>query len=241
VLPANERLEGDRPPACERDDRLEVHADLAAADSVLERACKLVTSPDTHVHLRLEGRIPALAGGLCAVHRNIRVREKFVGGARTARGGGDADACVNGHLASVQEERHLHRFDHSHRDVLRHLFAARVEEDPELVASETRCEIAGPDTCAHALGDGDEELVAGAVPECVVDRLEVVEIDEQDGRRVRMRVQRSGNALCEERAVGEPGQRVMERAVPQLFLHLIVLEENTGMARECLEQPAIII
>ena len=57
-----------------------------------------------------------------------------------------------------------------------------------------------------------QQVVAGVVAEGVVDRLEAVEVEEQDGA-VAVRAGEGGlDALDERRAVGQPGQRVGERA-----------------------------
>ena len=56
-----------------------------------------------------------------------------------------------------------------------------VGEDRELVAAQAGDEVAGADRVGDPLGDGLEERVAGGVAERVVDDLEVVEVDEQDG------------------------------------------------------------
>ena len=45
-----------------------------------------------------------------------------------------------------------------------------------------------PHTVQHALGDGGQQPVACLVPMLIVDRLEVVEIDEQQGKRLSVRL-----------------------------------------------------
>jgi hypothetical protein len=65
----------------------------------------------------------------------------------------------------------------------------------------------------------EQHLVAAAVAEGVVERLEVVEVDEQDGdRRVVAALERVPDAVEQQRAVGHPGERVVERAVAQLVV-----------------------
>src|SRR4051794_17148158 len=51
----------------------------------------------------------------------------------------------------------------------------------ELVAAEARRQLVAAERLAQALGDGEQEAVAGVVAEAVVDDLEAVEVDEQDG------------------------------------------------------------
>ena len=54
-------------------------------------------------------------------------------------------------------------------------------QDRELVAAEPGDQVVVADEAADPLGDRDEQRVAGGVAEGVVDDLEVVEVDEQDG------------------------------------------------------------
>ena len=68
-------------------------------------------------------------------------------------------------------------------------------------------------------------VVAGGVTEAVVDRLEVVEVDEQHA--VATGAPRAGHRVAEpvaeQGSVGQAGQRVVERLVGQLLLELVPL------------------
>ena len=55
-----------------------------------------------------------------------------------------------------------------------------LDEDRELVAAEPGDRVAGPDRPAEPFRDPDHQFVADRMPEGVVDRLEVVEVDEHD-------------------------------------------------------------
>jgi hypothetical protein len=79
-------------------------------------------------------------------------------------------------------------------------------DDGELVAAQARDGPAAGDGEAEAACDLHEELVAGGVPEAVVDGLEAVEVEQRDGGRPRRG--RGRDALEEQRAVGQAGQRV---------------------------------
>ena len=64
------------------------------------------------------------------------------------------------------------------------------------------------------LADPDHQLVPDRVPEGVVHRLEVVEVDEQQGQRAQVPpvlLQGMGHPVGEQRSVGQPGQLVGER------------------------------
>ena len=95
---------------------------------------------------------------------------------------------------------------------------------------------------AEPLGDGDQQLVAGAVAQAVVDGLEVVEVEEQHGRLLSGSVATECRAdlLGEEQPVGQTREGVVERLVAELFLDAIVLEQHARVAGEGLEELAVV-
>ena len=81
-----------------------------------------------------------------------------------------------------------------------------LEQDGELVAAEAGRGVRAADARVEAAGDLDEHLVAGGVPERVVDRLEVVEVEEDDRQAAALAAaagDRLAHLLGEHRAVGE--------------------------------------
>ena len=82
-------------------------------------------------------------------------------------------------------------------------------------------DVVRPDRLGEPPGDLDEDPVAGAVPERVVDRLEVVEVEEEH-RDARPAAAPAGegplDVVAEEDPVREPGQRVVEGVVEELRL-----------------------
>ena len=97
-----------------------------------------------------------------------------------------------------------------------------LEEDGELVAAEPRRRVARAQAPSQPIGDRAEQLVAGTVAEAVVHELEVVEVDEGDGRDRRVGPADAGQRVLdpveEQRPVRQPGERVVERLVAQLVL-----------------------
>ena len=92
---------------------------------------------------------------------------------------------------------------------------------------------APPGRCGHtalqAAADLDEQPVAGVVPEAVVDRLEVVEVDEQHDvarRAGPVPGDRPLDPVAKLPPVGEPSQRVVEGAVDQLVLERLALVDD---------------
>jgi len=104
--------------------------------------------------------------------------------------------------------------DLGHDAAVRHL----GQQDRELVAAEPRQEVAPADDRAEAARDLDEQLVAVIVAERVVDLLEAVEVDEQE-RGGAARAPRVGDrtlrAPVQEHAVGQAGERVVQRLAAQ--------------------------
>ena len=81
--------------------------------------------------------------------------------------------------------------------------------------------VAGANHRPEPVRDAHQDLITGGVPQGVVDHLETVEVEEQDGDgadRSRAARERVLDAVAEEGAVGELGQRVVERLVAQLLL-----------------------
>ena len=99
----------------------------------------------------------------------------------------------------------------------------------------------------------DEQIVASCVAEGVVDRLEVVEVEQEDDGVRTARVvaaKRVGRGLDERGPVRQIGERVVVRLVAELLLEmrqlrerlleLAVLERDRGLVRDRLEQQQVV-
>jgi hypothetical protein len=133
----------------------------------------------------------------------------------------DADARADADVAPLQRERRPERVDHAprHERGLR-VAAYPAEEHGELVAAEARDRVGAARGVEQAPRHQRQQVVAGGVAQRVVDVLEVVEVDEQHGRRLPRLGARQGavDAGPQPRPVGEPGERVLERLPRQLGL-----------------------
>ena len=99
-------------------------------------------------------------------------------------------------------------------------------EQRELVAAEARHRVALADVLLDPLGHLAQQLVADRVAERVVDDLEAVEVEEEDGQPLVVAVGlRHGErqAVVEEEAVGQVRQRVVEGEVLDLLLGPLAL------------------
>ncbi len=86
-----------------------------------------------------------------------------------------------------------------------------------------------------------DQVVPGGVPEGVVDRLEVVEVDEEHAHRLADPArphQLLFDPVLEEPAVGQPGEGVVPGHVGDLLQQLEVLEGGGGLVGQT-EQPLV--
>src|SRR5262249_40163837 len=153
-------------------------------------------------------------------HGHVGVANELLA-ARAARAEDDADARAEGDVPTRDGDRLRQVLDEAsgERDGL--LAADVLEQQRELVSAEPGDRVARAHDLLEPARDDPQELVAGVVAEAVVDLLEAVEVDEENGdlvlgaRRPRKFVV---EAVAEESAVGEAGEGVVERLVRQLLL-----------------------
>ena len=135
-------------------------------------------------------RVTVASGLLHRVHRNIGVLEQRRAVVGVARIDADADARADVDLDPFDEERRpqapaqrvRHHLGSTHEGGLLGRVALEVgEEDQELVAALACDNVRLSDRGAQPRPDCLQQLVAGRMPEAVVDQLEVVEVDEQNG------------------------------------------------------------
>ena len=96
-----------------------------------------------------------------------------------------------------------------------------LEQDAEFVAAEASACVTATGACREALGKGDEQAIAGLVPEAVVDRLEVVDVEEEHRDRLRLAaspLERVLDAIGKERTVGQAGKRIVKGLELELLL-----------------------
>ena len=84
-------------------------------------------------------------------------------------------------------------------------------EDRERVAAEVRERVERADGAGEALRDLDEHAVAELVPEHLVDLVEAVEVEQDEGEAAA--VDRAVELLAQRAAVGQAGQRVVQLEV----------------------------
>ena len=133
-----------------------------------------------HLGLEHDGLTPA--SGLRPVHRDVRVAQQDLAGVGAVVVEHDARRGRHRELASVdlvgERDRGQHLLGQVGHVVLP---VGPFEHHDELVAADAGGDVAEPEQRGDARGSGDEHPIAEAVPQRVVDVLEVIQTD-QDGR-----------------------------------------------------------
>ena len=180
------------------------------------------------MHVRLEQRIGASSGALRFLHRRVGLRQQ----AATLAVVGvddDADRHADPHGPTDDVDRLLRRVEDARRQ--RHGVVARrrtFHEDEELIAADPGHGVVVARRDAQPFGQLADDIVARRVSERVVDRLEAVDVDEQDRQLLAQPADRPGRAIgaqqglreavLEQHAIGQSGQRVEHRALAQFVV-----------------------
>ena len=180
MLPADQGLDLGDASGLQDDDRLVVHAQLAAPDRVAQVVLQVQPRQAVGLHAGLEQDVMCPPARLGAVHGDIGVAQEsirpFVAGAAER----DADARGGDEIPAVDPERApellLDAFGRRQRLVLR----GDPEQHHELVAAQARDGVFLAHAGQQARGRFPQQLVAGLVPEAVIDELEVVEVEVQE-------------------------------------------------------------
>ena len=237
MAPAQQRLDADHRAVLQPHDRLVVQLELLGGERALQVGAQLQAGEHALVHGRLEQAVAALAVALGDVHRGVGVADHLVGvGAGLVLGDRDAEAAAQRDLLVAGDQRHGERLEDPLGGVGRLLAVLDVlEQHRELVAAEARGGVGAADALVETARHLDQHLVAGGVPEAVVDRLEVVEVEEDHGEPAPLAPaagDRVAHALGEQRAVGEPRHAVVEGLVGELLLEHLALADVAAVEHD---------
>ena len=155
---------------------------------------------------------------------------------RSAVGGRDAHRGPHEDLLALQGERLLEHLHDALGHVGRlHAFLAVLQQDRELVAAEAGGGVGRTQTALEPLAHLVQQPVACRVTEGVVDRLEVVEVHEQDRDRLvlpHLTLQGVRDTVVEQRPVREGRHGIVEGLVGELLLELLALGDVTGVQHD---------
>src|SRR5207237_9820537 len=114
-----------------------------------------------------------------------------------------------------------------------------LQQPGELVSVEPRDRIGGAAGRNDALGYVAQKTIAGVVTEGIVDVLEVIEVEEhhRNAALVTLREsQRVMHAIPEQISIGELGEGVVERQLPQLRLERLAFADVAEIERQPLHR-----
>ena len=227
------------PARGEVDDRLRVEHEAVLVERVADLVGPGQAPADPAVGRRAVGdRVPVAAGVLGLVHGQVGLHEHRVrreapvlGEQRDAQARGDAPR-----VARPGEHRlAADGVEHARGDGLRLGAAALGQQHGELVPAQARQHVGVAQPPAQGVRDVHDQLVADAVPERVVDRLEVVEVEHDRGAARAVALDLGDVALqlaLERAAVEQPGERVVVGQMAQLLLMAPPLGDVLHLAEE---------
>ena len=156
--------------------------------------------------------------------RVVGVLDQGIGVVAVVREQRDADAGACGQLVAVHLRRRPQHVQQLLRDPRRGLGTGRAQEQHhELVAAQPCDRVALAQLLDEPVGDTLDDLVPGDQPQRIVDQLEPVEIDQHHRQQLAgatRPLDRLGQAVVEQQAVGQPGQRIVVGEAAQRLLRL---------------------
>ncbi len=183
-----------------------------------------------------------LAARLRRHHRRLGAGDELAWVHRVLRALRDPDR--DGHPAGRLEVDLAQALGEACREPERRARVARGHDHAELLAADAADDVGLAHGLARQTRDLDEQLVAGSVAVDVVDTLEVVEVEHQDGDRVvgaRGTRQLGAQPLVEVAVVVETGERVGLRQVLETRADLRVVERERRGVAEPLRQLELVL
>jgi len=207
-----------------------------------------VATPSLHLPILLGiEEMEAIASTLfCDVHRLVCMPHQRIGVGvvegveREADAGGNVDGLTVEHIGLAEcLEQALYGLSTL-------IDRAQIaQQQDELVTAKPADSVVGSDVFLEALRHHHQQLVAGLMAECVVDRLEVVEVEVNDGEQALGPLHprdRLHEAVGQQDAVRQLGQCVMVREELQFVLVAVALRgivrKRSGHEIEVLGQQA---
>ena len=234
MLPADQGFVGGGDPGFQVDDRLIVHHEFLAVDGAPQVGFDLEIIVGGGIHLRREVAVGIPAVGFGLIHRRIGIAHQRVYGDPVVRVETDADGGVtNSSCPSIRMagRRASSIFEASLPAMASLFFSGRTIMN---------CRRRAAPTISLARRVLVRRLatrlsrVSPMMAERIVDGLEAVQIDEQDGQLglvLGRGIHGFAEALLEQRAVGQAGQCIVMGEIAQLALDAAALEHSRSPVR----------
>src|ERR1022692_2691368 len=186
---------------------------------------------DGCLHRGRKGHRAMLSSGLGPIEGDVCVSQKFPGLRPVALGNANTCGYLQGSIACCDQKRGSQDV----ADSLCHHLRPSGERDSldkydELVAPEPTHRVPFTESTGKSGGHTGEQLITCLMPQGVIDVLEVIEVEKQccqwgvlaSGAR-----QHLFGSVEDQRAVGKPGESIMEGRVGQLILGVLATSDVT--------------
>ena len=240
--PAQQQLGTCNTAAFSTDNRLKAHGKFIP----LDRLPQPIGDRQPLLRLRLQALIeelPAIAATfLDRIHRGIGIAQQIIRRMRTAISNRHPDTARHEQIVALKHDRLPQyvvdpRRQQGHADRLLDLLA----QGDEFIAGQPANGIARPYLLDQASGNGLQEQIPDLMTIGVIDQLEAIQIDEQQGHiqtAAPRTLQGLRQALADQDPVRQSGQRVMGRPAGEFFLRPLALG---NVAQGHHQQPVVTI
>ena len=159
------------------------------------------------------------------IHRHVGIANQVIGRFLSRHQTRDADTGVHREFLAADREGRRELPGDPVGDSVGDLLILHIsQEHRELITAEPGHGIPRTKRRGDPSPDGHQQLVAHLVAERVVDRLEIIQVEEENGNPAfRVRAQRVIEVDPEGGPIGQVGERVMERLMGQLLLEGLTL------------------
>ena len=215
---------------------MEPDFELVLADAALHIHLERPRRVEPRLHRLVENAEAAAPGAFGLIERDVRAFHQL-GRIRAVIGiESDSDAGGQRYDGAVDFNRTGDRVDDAAGEIadVSAFMVAAIGEHDEFVAAEPRDDVAPPRRVAQSRRAFDDDRVADRVPLGVVDFLEAIEVNGEEGeaaRRFFRRAAQGGRQRVVERiAIEQPGQRVVAREVAVVLVGA-VMRDDPGVTR----------
>jgi hypothetical protein len=220
MAPAQQRLAARDRVAVKIEQRLIVELEAAIGHGLTQVLLHCQPRLGAGVHFWFEEAMGAAPFGLGGIHCEIGVLDQLIEVGTVLRCQRNADAGVGGEMMA-EAVAGLPDGVMDSRDEFHHIGGAadRGPDHGEFVAAEPRDQIAPLEATLDAAGNRLQQLVADMMSERVVDALELVNVDIEQGELLALLrfFELALDLLAEQHPVGQLGQRVVMGEVRDLF------------------------
>ena len=242
MIPPQQSLEPDDRPVAEPNGRLVVEYELPSLQRIAQISLEVHPVADGRMLRRLISLVPPLPARLGRIEGNVSVAHQVLGRVLESGWPGDPDAEPHDHLALLHFERSSEMLEDALRQAGRLVFVEDgFHQDPELVGADSRHHVASRHDLPQPATDHAQDVVTRAVPERVVEQLEVIDVEREhgDGAPRRAALQRLVDLVAKGDPVREVRDGVVGPQVGEPLLHLLAVGHVADVQHQRLRTRAV--